>query len=116
MATNNHDVYLFSNLKGKREEWSPPLTLTAAEFWDRVKHAHAVFIPANYWRVLIKQDNIIHMCNGEYVMLASGNYPVGVKNGIHIYSDAFTPEPTKGFRNPIVIVDHYQSHAFEGIA
>lgn len=115
MARNSHDVYLFSNLKGKREEWSPPLTLTSAEFWERVKFAHAVFIPVNYWRVLIKQDNIIHMVK-DSVMIGSGDYPVGVKNGVHIYSDAFTPVPSVGFRKPIIIVDHYQSHAFEGTA
>ena len=109
-----HETYMFSSLKGKREEWSPPLTLTVAEFWERVRGCHAVFIPAVYWRVLIRQDNIIHMVAGG-VMKASGNYPVGVKNGVHIYSDAFTGVDVKGFGNPIVLVHPYQSPAFEDI-
>lgn len=108
------DTYMFSNLKGKREEWSPPLTLTVAEFWDRVRQCHAVFIPAIYWRVLIRQDNIIHMVAGG-VMKASGEFPVGVKNGVHIYSDAFTGVDVKGFSQPIIMVHHFQAPAFEDI-
>lgn len=98
----DHDVYRFNKLRGDREEWSPPLSITLDEFWNRVGHAHAVFIPRNYWRALIRQGNIIHMCNAEYVVLASGDYPVGIKNGVHIYSDAFSG--ALGFGSPITIV------------
>lgn len=89
-------------MKGRREEWRPSLNLSLDELWERLRGMQAVFIPASYWRRLIKQGNIISVPS-DMVMMASGEWPVGIKNGVHIYSDAFTGCNSR-FDQPITIV------------
>jgi len=99
---NYPDPFRFCNLKGRREEWRPSLDLNHAELWERVGGACAVYIPASYWRRLIKKGNLISLAS-DMVMMASGEWPVGINNGIHIYSDAFNGKPSR-FDQPIIIV------------
>ncbi|MBI6727202.1 hypothetical protein YA0089_26670 [Pseudomonas viridiflava] len=109
-------TYRFSSLNGKREDWAPPLSVSLNEFWDRVEGAFAVFIPAHYWRALIKQGNI--MDKGlDCLFIAPGNYPVGMNKGVHIYSNAFTGhKPAGGFTKPITIVQHHLKRPKDWIA
>lgn len=100
------EIYRFSNLRGSREKWIPPLTLTYNEFWDRVRGCFAVFIPANYWRVLIRQGALLNLPKG-FTMVSSGNFPTGVYNGVHIYTDALSEAPSKFFE-PIVLIHPVQ--------
>lgn len=112
MSKDMRDTYRFSNLKGSREEWMPPLTLTPAEFWDRVRGCHAVFIPACYWRSLDRQETLVPLVKSARIV-SSGNYPVSTRNGVHVYSNAFTSEDVKGFGDPIILVHPVQAPHYD---
>jgi len=89
MSRPVEDPFRFRNLKGMRTEWRPPLGLKLDTFWETVKDKQAVFIPVVHWRGLILQGNIISTVS-DMVMFASGEWPVGIKHGVHIYTDAFS--------------------------
>lgn len=106
MKRTDPEIYRFSNLRGSREEWIPSLKLTYNEFWDRVRGCFAVFIPACYWRILIRQGDLISIPKG-FTIVSSGNFPTGVYNGVHIYTDVFNEEP-KRLCTPIVLIHPVQ--------